>query len=396
MSIEDQIENPYFMEENGIRILTLEKNIPANTELYTPRIQNPENFVLTYSLSGADAIAFTINATNGVVTILNNTDYETKPFYTFTVTVMFDTNKTISQTVDIIILMIINEVFNTCFIVNPSLFKIRPSTNNIQINLSDIQQILSTTSYNINLYNLYINVISNTYNSTFELANNTKNLILKNILSNIIKSNNNINQQPNLDIIINKNILPSISSSIIRADSIKLISSLSTTINSLNLLRVQYLYINSKPSYPVMVVMDIEDSIQIVYYGKPLLYIKKKSNGYEVRELNSGFTITNNQEGILYEINQDEYIFKYILGSLLFEFFFLSPPPKGCTCPAPAIPKQGISFGGNLNIPGHEETQAFRTSYQLINSLYIHGGRTEFYNAQEVRCKRPPPRNTFG
>jgi hypothetical protein len=67
-----------------------------------------------------------------------------------------------------------------------------------------------------------------------------------------------------------------------------------------------------------------------------------------------------------------------------------------CLCPKPSIPKQGISFGGNLNIPGHEEAQAFRTSYQLINSLYVHGGRTEFYNAQEVRCKKPPPRNTFG
>jgi hypothetical protein len=77
------------------------------------------------------------------------------------------------------------------------------------------------------------------------------------------------------------------------------------------------------------------------------------------------------------------------------------PPPQPiipieCLCPKPPIPKQGISFGGNLNIPGHEETQAFRISYQLINSLYVHGGRTEFYNAQEVRCKRPPPRNTFG
>ena len=65
-------------------------------------------------------------------------------------------------------------------------------------------------------------------------------------------------------------------------------------------------------------------------------------------------------------------------------------------CPKPSIPKQGISFGGNLNIPGHEETQAFRASYQLINSLYAHGGRTQFYNAQQNRSSKPPPRNTFG
>jgi len=70
--------------------------------------------------------------------------------------------------------------------------------------------------------------------------------------------------------------------------------------------------------------------------------------------------------------------------------------PKECLCPKPPIPKQGISFGGNLNIPGHEEAQAFRISYQLINSLYVHGGRTEFYNAQQNRSSKPPPRNTFG
>jgi hypothetical protein len=70
--------------------------------------------------------------------------------------------------------------------------------------------------------------------------------------------------------------------------------------------------------------------------------------------------------------------------------------PIECLCPKPPIPKQGISFGGNLNIPGHEEAQAFRISYQLINSLYVHGGRTEFSNAQQIRSRPPPPRNTFG
>jgi len=77
---------------------------------------------------------------------------------------------------------------------------------------------------------------------------------------------------------------------------------------------------------------------------------------------------------------------------------FQPPPiiPPECLCPKPPIPKQGISFGGNLNIPGHEEAQAFRQSYQLINSLYVHGGRTEFSNAQQIRSRPPPPRNTFG
>jgi len=72
-------------------------------------------------------------------------------------------------------------------------------------------------------------------------------------------------------------------------------------------------------------------------------------------------------------------------------------PPIECICPKPSIPKQGISFGGNLNIPGHSETQTFRTSYQLMrSSTNRNGGRTEFYNAQQNRSSNPPPRNKFG
>jgi hypothetical protein len=70
--------------------------------------------------------------------------------------------------------------------------------------------------------------------------------------------------------------------------------------------------------------------------------------------------------------------------------------PIECICPIPAIPKQGISFGGNLNIPGHEETQVFRTAHQLIHSSSNNAGKTEFSNAEQIRGKRPPPRNTFG
>ena len=73
------------------------------------------------------------------------------------------------------------------------------------------------------------------------------------------------------------------------------------------------------------------------------------------------------------------------------------PLKNECICPKPSIPKQGISFGGNLNIPGHEETQAFRRSNQLMpSSITRNGGRTEFYNPQQSRSSKPPPRNTFG
>jgi hypothetical protein len=251
-------------------------------------------------------------------------------------------------------------------------------------------------TYNINLYDAYINVISDINNPTFKSSINRKNLILKNIISYIKKSNNITNEETNLDIIINKNILPSISTSSVSSDSIKLISSFATRNNSLALVRHQNLNINNEAKYPVMVLMDIDDSIQIIFYGEPVLYVKKTNHGYEVKELSSSDVITNKEEGVLYEIkNTNRYIFKYILGSLLFELDIF-PPPKPCVCPKPAIPKQGISFGGNLNIPGHEETQAFRTSYQLINSLYTNSSKTEFSNAQKNRSQKPPPRNTFG
>ena len=40
---------------------------------------------ITYSLTGADAAAFNINATNGVVTLKASPDYETQKSYTFNV-----------------------------------------------------------------------------------------------------------------------------------------------------------------------------------------------------------------------------------------------------------------------------------------------------------------------
>jgi hypothetical protein len=71
--------------------------------------------------------------------------------------------------------------------------------------------------------------------------------------------------------------------------------------------------------------------------------------------------------------------------------------PIKCECPKPLIPKQGISFGGNLNVPGYEESQAFRISYQLKqSSITRNGGRTEFYNATKNINVNQSPRNTFG
>ena len=66
------------------------------------------------------------------------------------------------------------------------------------------------------------------------------------------------------------------------SDSIKLISSFATRNNSLALVRHQNLNINNEAKYPVMVLMDIDDSIQIIFYGEPVLYVKKKENNYNL------------------------------------------------------------------------------------------------------------------
>lgn len=67
-----------------------------------------------------------------------------------------------------------------------------------------------------------------------------------------------------------------------------------------------------------------------------------------------------------------------------------------CICPKPAIPKQGISFGGNMNIPGHTETASFRYAQQVkIASTSREAGTTLFLNASTNRSSNPPPRNSF-
>lgn len=70
---------------------------------------------------------------------------------------------------------------------------------------------------------------------------------------------------------------------------------------------------------------------------------------------------------------------------------------KICVCPLPAIPKPGISFGGNLNIPGHKESEAFKLAEMVkTSSTSRNAGQTKFYNANTSRISnQPPPRNKF-
>ena len=83
------------------------------------------------------------------------------------------------------------------------------------------------------------------------------------------------------------------------------------------------------------------------------------------------------------------------------DIIIIQPPiivNKSCICPPPAIPKPGISFGGNLNIPGHTETAAFKLAEMVkTSSTSRNAGQAKFYNANTSRSSSnpPPPRNKF-
>ena len=67
-----------------------------------------------------------------------------------------------------------------------------------------------------------------------------------------------------------------------------------------------------------------------------------------------------------------------------------------CECPPPEIPKQGISFGGNLNIPGHTETTVFKMAQKIKTaSTSRNAGLTKFYTIENNKTFNPPPINKF-
>jgi len=66
-------------------VAAVNEGVAANTLVYTAAAADPAGGTVTYSLSGADAAAFTINALTGAVTINNVPDFETKNSYNFTV-----------------------------------------------------------------------------------------------------------------------------------------------------------------------------------------------------------------------------------------------------------------------------------------------------------------------
>ena len=74
----------------------MNEGVSANTVVYTAAATDPAGGTVTYSLSGTDASAFTVDPSTGIVTINNTPDFETKSSYDFTVKAsdpsgMFDT-----------------------------------------------------------------------------------------------------------------------------------------------------------------------------------------------------------------------------------------------------------------------------------------------------------------
>ncbi len=64
---------------------SVNEGVAAGTAVYTAMAADPAGGTVTYALSGADASAFTINSSTGVVTINATPDFETKSTYNFTV-----------------------------------------------------------------------------------------------------------------------------------------------------------------------------------------------------------------------------------------------------------------------------------------------------------------------
>lgn len=83
--ITDVNEAPTFAA--ATRTATLDENVAAGTVVPGSAVATDPDAgaTVTYTLTGADAALFTINATTGVVTLIGSPDFETRPVYNFNV-----------------------------------------------------------------------------------------------------------------------------------------------------------------------------------------------------------------------------------------------------------------------------------------------------------------------
>ena len=84
---------------SGLTATPINENSAANQTVYTAVAT--DSAPVTYSLGGADAAAFAINATTGAVTINASPNYEVKPGYSFTVTATDAAGNATTQTVSL-------------------------------------------------------------------------------------------------------------------------------------------------------------------------------------------------------------------------------------------------------------------------------------------------------
>ena len=137
VTIRDVNEAPTFAE--ATRVATLDENVAAGTVVPGSAMATDVDAgtTLTYSLTGADASAFAINAATGVVTIVASPDFETKPSYSFGVVATDQGGLSVTQTVT----LNINDIVE-----NPTVILV--GTQNLDATGADFQYIESAGTAN--------------------------------------------------------------------------------------------------------------------------------------------------------------------------------------------------------------------------------------------------------
>jgi Ca2+-binding RTX toxin-like protein len=94
--------------DSGTTAAAINENSGAGQVVYDANAHDPASDggpsdPVAYSLGGTDALAFSINAVNGQVTLIGNPDYEVKPSYSFDVTATDAAGNATTQTVTLAI-----------------------------------------------------------------------------------------------------------------------------------------------------------------------------------------------------------------------------------------------------------------------------------------------------
>jgi hypothetical protein len=91
---------------------TVAENIATTTTVYDAAATDADNDTITFSLTGADAGAFNINAQTGVVTFKESPDFEEKPSYAFNVVANDGKGGTATQAVTVTVTDVEDDAVN--------------------------------------------------------------------------------------------------------------------------------------------------------------------------------------------------------------------------------------------------------------------------------------------